>query len=215
MASKVKTGKVRKGFKKLEKDPAIAELAVAVYQKPLQSGLRHRLEGVTWAPNSPEWLARKKGKGWGQKPWVRTGKTLKALTNNAPMKLGTKKGIKVGVDWRKSWAFAVPRTFTEGDGKTRISAKRQDQVAMTLKRGGVIAKLKAAADKRGGRLMDYLELASGLVATDRRVRMVERGKTGIPPRPLFSWVREWYPDVERDIEKTAKRLMREAGFKVK
>jgi hypothetical protein len=211
MASKINTGRAVRSFKKLERNPVIAELAVAVYQKPFRDGLVERLNNATWPPNSPEWAARKRSKKRSRKlkfssdkPWVRTGKTLKSITNNPPEKLGPKKGITTGVNWRNSQAFAVPRTFTDAKGK-RLPADRQDKIFKTLKRGSAMAKLNDNAKKRGRTLQEVLSEVFG----------PKRNAVAIPARPLFAWSKNWQPEMEQHIDAAVKRVMAKEGFTVR
>lgn len=204
MASKIDTSRVVRGFKRLEKDPVLAEIAVAAYQKPLRDGLVGRLNNANWPQNSREWAARKRKKGWGGKPWVRTGKTLRAISNNAPSKLGAKRGMKVGVNWRSARAFAVPRVFTDGRG-ARLPGERQELVFNTLKRGSAMAKLKKNASKRGRSLKDVLSEALG----------PKKNAMTIPARPLFAWSRDWEPEMVRDIDEAVKRVFKREGFTVR
>jgi hypothetical protein len=204
MGSRIDTSRAKRGFKKLEKNPVVAEIAVAAYQKPLRDGLVARLNSANWPPNSPEWEARKRSRQQGTKPWVRTGKTLRSFTNNAPTKLGTKKGMKVGVNWHNSRAFAAPRAFADAKGG-RLPAPLQDRVFTTLQRGSALSKLGENARKRGRSLADVLSEVFG----------PKRNAKVIPPRPLFAWSREWEPDMERDIDAAIKRAFAKEGFKVR
>lgn len=208
MASQIVTTRVRAAFKKVEKDPALAEIAVAVYQKALRDGLRKRVESGNFAPNSPAWKKRKKGKG----PWVRTGATLKAITNNAPTKLGTKKGVKVGVNFRSAMAFAQPRSFTDGKGK-RLPVALQEKVFNALKYGSVVTKIRSAFEKKGGgSLEDYVSGVTGLKKSDRE--RVVAGKGKMPGRPLFAWDTNWDAQMEKDIDAAIGRVLGKAGFEV-
>jgi hypothetical protein len=204
MGSRIDASRAKRGFQKLEKNPVVAEIAVAAYQKPLRDGLVERLNSANWPPNSPEWEARKRGRKQGTKPWVRTGATLEGITDNAPKKLGTKKGVKVGINWRNSRAFAAPRAFTDAKGE-RLPAQRQDIVFNALQRGSALSKLGENARKRGRSLADVLSEVFG----------PKRNAKVIPPRPLFAWSREWEPDMERDIDAAIKRAFAKEGFKVR
>ena len=217
MASRIDTTRVQKAFRRAAKDPALAAIAVAVYQKPLRDGLQARLLHRSWPPNSPEWLAAKRRKGWGQQPWVRTGRTLQAITNNPPEKLGTRKGIKVGVNWRNAVAFLLPRTFTDAKGK-RLPAKAQEMVFNTHRYGGAVSKIRSgwrAMLGRGGResFRDYLFGTYG--PKNRAQAAALSGHDGIPPRPLFAWAKEWSPDMTEDVEQAVQRILAKEGFLVR
>lgn len=206
MASTITTTRSKRAFKKLEKDPVLADLAVAGFKYPVTKGLRLELEKRqgTWAPNAPEYAERKRQQGHGAQPWVRTGRTLKAITANVFKTLGTKKGLKLGMNWRNLRAFASPRTFTDSKG-AKLPPEKQSLVFNTLRKGTARFKLGKTAIRLGATVDSVIEGIIGFGGGNRTV----------PGRPLFEWVVTWIPEVKREMEAAIAIAAKKAGFDAK
>jgi hypothetical protein len=208
MATRLETKKVRRSMKKAGRDESLEILTAAAYKYAMTKGLRRRMEGATWPDNEEKYKRRKGGK----EPWVNTGRTLKALTNNAPQGIGTWQGIKIAINWKRALAYMHPYTFTNRQGR-KIPAKRARQVFNTLKYGSSTQKIARYAQKKGVSLSEAL---SGSYGPSRRQRSAaSRGKLGVPPRPLFSWDRSWDARMTEDVEEAIQRILRGVGFLVK
>jgi phage gpG-like protein len=200
----VDTEKAVKALLKAAGRKELGLLAAAAFKKPFTDGVRKVLLGSGFEENSPAWKKKKGKKGWGGRPWVRTGKTLKAVGNNPPRKLGTKKGLKVGVNWKSNVAFAHPRTFTDSSGRKRLSAKDQEKVLMVLQRGSGAERVRKQAAKKGRSFDDVWSETTG----------VKKKDFFVPARPLLSWVKSWEPEIEKDVERAVKAILAGEGFEV-
>ncbi|MBI1291198.1 hypothetical protein GC173_08125 [bacterium] len=204
--TRVDTAKVEAALVRAGKDPAIAALAVAAFQYALTKGLREHFEAQQgkWARNSEEYLAWKRKRGYGQRAWEMTGKTLKAITNNAPEKLGTKKGMKVGVNWKNLWAYASPRAFVGKDGK-KLPAERQDMIYHTLRNGSGRARLAEYARKKN-------KTVGEVIAS---VFAPKKAAKAVPPRPFLSWTPEMKQRLVDDLEKAIVEVLNREGLDTK
>jgi hypothetical protein len=216
MASRIDTSKVTKGFRRAARNESVAQLAVAVMQKPWSDGLAAefaRRQGGMWKPNAPKWRYRKLGVyGGSGLPLERTGALRRAMTNNAPSKLGSKGGVKLGVNWRNSIAYSHPITFTDHKGK-KLPPKGQRGVLRLLRRGSATANIRAHAEKKGMTLRDALSASYGPSSTQRERAL--GGSLGTPARPFLYWEDAWNPEVEKDLDKAIGKIFEEQGFLVR
>lgn len=197
----VETRGVERGFKRAGADPQVKRLAAAVFRYPLTRGLAQYFGAAQshWPPNSPEWAQRK---GTGKRVWENSGRTLRALSNNPPSpKLGTRRGLRTGVNPRSLSAFAYPTTFRDSKGK-RLDQKRQAEVYQALRAGSGKGRLKAFAKKKARSFEDVLKEVGGL----------KKRAPDIPGRPWVFWQTSWIDDVVRDLEETATAIIIAEGF---
>ena len=206
MASKLDTTKVQRAFERAAQDEAAKRIGAAALRKPFTDGLKNIVQGADFPPNSLRWLARKQQKGWGDKPWIRTGKTLEALSNNPPTEaLKTQGGVKFGFNRRKGQAFGIPRSLTGHNDRKRLKAKRQGKVLRTLQQGSRLHRLREGAAKAGQSIGKYVESIPGASATGML----------LPPRPLMRWERSWMKEIERDVEQAIRENLKKEGFRVR
>lgn len=137
MTAIIDTKNVTKGFIAAAKDPQIQALALAAFRHALDSGLKenHSKGQGTWKEHSEEYQEEKRRRGFSTEKWVMTGKTLRAISGNAPTKFGTKKGLKFGINKRNLIAFAQPRAFVNPRTKKKLKSKDQEKVLTVLTRG--------------------------------------------------------------------------------
>jgi hypothetical protein len=199
----IDTTKAVEGFKRIGKaKKALGALALAAYKHPLTTGIRSRYASLAFGypPNAPGYAARKGG----HPPWFRTGATIRALSNNPPAKIGNNKGVRVGLNLRKQFAFAVPRVFTGPTGRGRLPLPRQQSILNALTRGSAIQKISSNAERRGA------DAGAALrdVFAPGRLRKLRR----IPARPLLVWDSSWDSAMRRDIDRAVTQVMKEGGY---
>jgi hypothetical protein len=210
------TTKAERKLLKAANDAAEKRLGAAAFRKPFTDGLSNAISlgGGNWAPNAPEWLERKKKKGWGTRPWVRTGSILQAISDNPPTPdLKTQRRVRFGINRRGAFAFAAPRAFKDSRGKRFLKLEQQERVLTSLKRGSAIARLRRTATMRGRTFLDVIADSFGI--SDRDRARGKAGAMGVPARPLLFWRRDWRDTVERDVQAAVVEILRAEGLSVK
>lgn len=206
MASTIDTTKAQRALERAAQDEATRRIGAAAFRKPFTDGLRNIVQSANFPPNSPRWLAKKQAKGWGNKPWLRTGKTLDAISDNPPVdRLKTQGRVRFGLNRKAAMAFAQPRAFTDGRGRRFLRADDQEKVLNVHQRGSEMQRMREGAAKKGVSVAEYLEDASLGSATGKIV----------PARPLMRWVSEWFKAIERDVEKAIATNLKKEGFIVR
>src|SRR5690606_20346409 len=80
----------------------LVQIGIAMFRHLLSSALMSRWKArqSVWKPLSPRYAHWKERKGRGAEIWKNTGKTLRAIDNNVPVQIGTKKGLRFAINWR-------------------------------------------------------------------------------------------------------------------
>lgn len=106
--------KIDKAFKQSAEGKAIVGIGAAAFKTALTDGLSNSISSnqASWKPLSKSYAA---AKGSDTK-WVKSGRLRKAITNNAPIKEGIRKGVLFKIDWKRLNAYIIYKGFkTDGD----------------------------------------------------------------------------------------------------
>lgn len=185
----IQNAKLLKAFKLSAEGQSFVAVAAAFFKHALTTGLATELakKRSQWKPLSARYAAWKRRHGYGEGAWEMTGGTLKAITNNPPERVGTKRRLQFGINFYKNFAFIRPRAF-----------KKQRSGSWVELSNGVFVTKVLAVLKYGNRVA---KVASYEAKTGKDAG-IKRGRTEghLPPRNLFDWVTSWYEAVERDVE---------------
>lgn len=186
MFARIDTKKIDKAFFRTQAFKNLVRIASAVFAPRLSGGfadLIHRGQS-SWPALNPQYLAWKKSHGKSPLKWVRTGKTLKALSQGRIEKEGTKKGVRFKITPGRLWAFLRVTTFKPNKGR-KPKSDVQKKIFRNLNYG-VDAKGKANLTDASGRRL-----------------------SGRPSRSLFHWRRDEIPIVEQSAAKETQAIIKE------
>lgn len=111
-----------KAFFKTYEGQQLLSIIIAFYKDKLTSGFARdtgRMQG-SWRRLNKRYLMTKVKDGYSTRVWQRTGYTLnKQLSGNAPTKIGTKKGVRFGVDKRNLTAYIFPKLNVAGNATSK------------------------------------------------------------------------------------------------
>lgn len=151
MASKIDTTRVERAFRRVSVPKNLKRLGAAVYDHKLSGGFEQALAlgQSTWKSLDPNYKQQKAKKGYDARMWVRTGRTLKALTQGPlPRREGTSKGVRYKLipgRWRANIRVTTfkPRRGKKPDDATQkkifrnlnkgIDSQRQSKTAIGSK----------------------------------------------------------------------------------
>ena len=189
--------KVRKAFYKSAEFKNIVRIGAAVYDPGLDGefeGMINAKQGE-WAPLHPVYAKQKQQQGHDSRKWVRTGRTLKALSQGElPRREGTSKGVrfKVNRQGRKLIAMIRPAAF-RGSGK-KPPAAIQKKIWKNLN-WGIDVGGKAASQ--------------GRLVKDKRGRLLNRR----PGRDLMTgWAKGMESQISKSVEKETAKILSEGGL---
>ncbi len=186
--------KVDRAFYKTREFANIVRVGAAAFRPKLMGGFRRMISELqgAWPDLSPGYAAQKARRGQDLRKWVRTGRTLKALSQGPIMKEGTRKGVRFKITPGRLIARLSIRTFGPARGK-RPPATVQKKIFRNLNYGF------------GRRVAGGFEFAGKGGRKEVRSR-------GIPRRLLFVWRRSDVSDVEKSVAEEAQLIARESGF---
>lgn len=191
--------KATKAFKESLEGKNYIAIATAIFRYVLTSGLRQewsRLQSE-WAPLSSSHAAWKRAHGYGAGIWEMTGGTLRAITNNAPTRIGTKRKLQFGMNFVRDLAFARPRAFKKrgsgGSWRELSNSEFQAKVFNVLRYGNRGHKLEGYAKRKGHKVGDYVK---------RR-----KGDGVLPGRPLMVWPSAALGHIRRDVGEVVTKVM--------
>lgn len=193
MASKINTSRITYAFRKTDGFKTYVRIGAAAFRPRLTDGTEKIVNQAqsSWAALHPAYAAAKQRQGQDPRKWVRTGRTLRAMTNNVPTREGTRKGLRFKIQSNRR-AIIRPAVFGPLRGK-RPNTEVQKKILAILTKG--------------------VRLGKGAKASAKNKRLA--GKTGRPGRELLSWQKSEVPAVTTSVEKEMAAIMREAGLPAK
>lgn len=216
MASKVDLRKVSRAFYKSAEFKQIVRIGAAVFDPRLSGGFARVVAARQgeWPDLNAHYRAWKERKGLGNRKWVRTGKTLAALSQGPlPRKEGTRKGVHYYITPGRLWAIIRPMVFASKvpGQKRRAKAKKVKAAPLTKEERAKKAEAKNELQKKIFRNLNYgidkHRKAKAIRSKSRRIL------NGFPARSLFAWMKMDEAPVEKAIAKEAQAIFREAGFR--
>jgi len=130
MASRVSTFKIDKAFRQTAQFEEMQRVASAAFEPRLTGGFEKIINArqSSWSPLNTTYAEWKAKNGLDSRKWIRTGRTLKAMSQGRIEKEGTKRGMRFKFQ-RNGKATLTPRTFDKKkrgkkSGRTRKSTGR-------------------------------------------------------------------------------------------
>lgn len=191
--------KVRKGFYKSAEFRQVVRIGAAAYSAGTEGGFERIITGRQgeWAELHPAYQEQKRRDGKDPRKWIRTGRTLKALSQGKlPSKEGTSKGLRYKITPGRLLAVMRPTVFKGARRGRKPAANVQKKIWKNLNYG---------IDGDGG------ARSGGRLIKDKRGRVLN----GRPGRYLGGWVVPLKRDIEASIERETAEILREAGFLVR
>lgn len=176
--------KAIKAFKESTEGKNFIGIAVAMFRAHLSGLIATRWAGSqsTWAPLTDKYAAWKARKGQGTQMWKASGRTLKAITNNVPSAIGSKRGLRFGINFHTDRAFVMPQTIR----KKGYSMKQRNNLFMALNWGH----RKARTVRRGNATYQL----------------------SFPARPILAWEASDAPMMEKHVAEEMTRQLEQAGL---
>lgn len=190
-SAKFKFGKLDKAFYRSSTFAEIVRLGAAAFRPRLSGGFGRLIDKDQgrWADLHPAYLEQKKRGGLDKRKWVRTGRTLKALSQG-PLKPkeGTQKGVRF--KFTPGRLIATIMTVTFGRRGKRPTRDVQKKIFKNLNYG-IDSGKKSAKPIRS---------KSG------------RDLRGFPARRLFDWERGEMEELRKSLEVEIDAIFHDAGM---
>lgn len=181
--------KLDKGFYKSEKFANIVRIGAAAFEPRMTGGFAKRINAMqgSWPSLNDAYLAHKRKKGQDQRKWVRTGRTLAALSMGRFPKETVRKGVRYKITPGRLMAILSLRTFKPDNGK-KPSTTVQKKIFKNAHYG--------------------IDTGKGVVGGVRGKR--GQNLSGFPARPLFRWWADEIPEIEQSIAAETLRILEES-----